>query len=188
MNWIDFFIMFILSFNIIKSTSLGLVKSIIVLLQFLLSIYLSKMYYSVVTGYIINTPVLYKGFESLIKKFISVLFFGKIIEESEIIIIFINIFSIILTFFFFKWIIGLLGGLISTIFKAPILKQLDKIGGFVIGIIKGMVVLYVGFSLISPLGIIYPQNVITKGLRDSLLSGLFLNQDLIFDFFKHTKI
>lgn len=172
MNWIDFLIITILTYNIIKSTSLGLVKSIILLLQFVLSIFLSKMYYSVVSGYIINTPVLYKVFESLFK--------GK-----EIIVIFINIFSILLTYFFFRWIIGLLGGFISTIFKAPILKQLDKIGGLLIGIIKGMIVLYVGFLLLTPLGIIYP--VITSGLNDSLLSELFINGNLIYDFFKHTK-
>ena len=171
MNWIDLLIIFILVYNIIKGTSLGLIKSIFVLLQFLMSIYLSKMYYSVVSGYILNTPTLYKVFE-------------KIISKEQMMIIMINVFSIIITYFFFRWLIGLLGLLISAIFKAPILKQLDKIGGLLIGIIRGMIILYIAFALLTPIGLIFPEGVITKGLENSLFSDVFTNHDLIIDFFK----
>lgn len=193
MNWIDFLIILILVLNIVKDTSQGLVKSIFGLIKILLSIYLTKMYYDVVYGYIINTEVLYNGFKAVIIGLFKAIFYRKIKNDanflpqllsSGMINVLINILCILITYFLFRWLLGLLEKLLSFLFKAPILKQLNRIGGFLFGAIKGILVIYIVLALLSPIQIIFPQGFISKAIENSLLFTYFSNTSLKFDLFK----
>jgi len=193
MNWIDFLIILILVLNIVKDTSQGLVKSIFGLIKILLSIYLTKMYYDVVYGYIINTEVLYNGFKAVIIGLFKAIFYRKIKNDanflpqllsSGMINVLINILCILITYFVFRWLLGLLEELLSFLFKAPILKQLNGIGGFLFGAIKGILVIYIVIALFSPIKIIFPQGFISKAMENSLLFTYFNNASLKFNLFK----
>ncbi|WP_416199017.1 MAG: Colicin V production protein [Sporanaerobacter sp.] len=193
MNWIDFLIVLMLVDNIVKGVSRGLVKSIFGLIKILLSIYFTKMYYDIVYGYILNTEVVYNGFKAVILGILKAVFYRKIkndvnflprILASGIINVLINIFSILITYFVFRWLLGLLEELLSFLFKAPILKQLNGIGGFLFGAIKGILVIYIVIALFSPIKIIFPQGFISKAMENSLLFTYFNNASLKFNLFK----
>jgi uncharacterized membrane protein required for colicin V production len=82
-----------------------------------------------------------------------------------------------------RFLLGLVLNIVSGIFKVPVLRQLDKIGGFLFGIIKGMVIVYIIFALLSPITYIFPDGKISKGIDESILSEYFIHQNFIRDFF-----
>lgn len=192
MNWIDYLIIFIIIINIIRSTNIGLVRSIFSFIRFLASIYLAKLYYPVISEYIMNTPVLYNIFKKLFEGISKLLFYGKIKENQNLLYdmvsdslikMGITIFSIIIIYTIIRWLLGYLERAISFLFKAPILKQLNIVGGFLFGLIRGMVIVYLIFAIFIFIQSIYPGGTISKALEGSLFSGYFKNNNLIIDFF-----
>ncbi|MCR2044389.1 CvpA family protein [Anaerosalibacter massiliensis] len=196
MNWVDYLIIFIIIINIIRSTKIGLVRSIFSILRLLVSIYVAKLYYPALSGYIIKTPFLHKGFEKFFGGIINILFYGKIkegegplynIASQGLTKIGINIISILIIYLLVRWLLGYLERFISFLFKAPILKQLNRFGGFLFGLIRGVLILYLIFAIITPIQSIYPQGAIPKAVENSMLSGYFKNHNIIIDFFDIDK-
>lgn len=197
MNWIDYLIIFILIINIIRSIKLGLVRSIFGILRFLVSIYLAKIYYPVISKYIINTPILYEGFEKIVGGVLKIIFYGKIKENESLLYDMaskgliktgINIFSIFIIYLLVKWALGYLERFFSFLFKAPILKQFNKLGGFLFGLIRGLFIIYIMFAIFASIQIIHPQGAISKGIESSLFSEYFKSHNFIIDFFKIKNI
>jgi uncharacterized membrane protein required for colicin V production len=123
---------------------------------------------------------------------IKILFFSKIekdptfltdIISKGVINIVINVVSILIVYMIVRFLLGLVLNIVSGIFKVPVLRQLDKIGGFLFGIIKGMVIVYIIFALLSPITYIFPDGKISKGIDESILSEYFIHQNFIRDFF-----
>src|SRR5699024_10358891 len=117
MNWIDYLTIFIIIINIIRSTNIGLVRSIFSFIRFLASIYLAKLYYPVISEYIMNTPVLYNIFKKLFEGISKLLFYGKIKENQNLLYdmvsdslikMGITIFSIIIIYTIIRWLLGYL--------------------------------------------------------------------------------
>ena len=192
MNWLDLLILFIIIYNIFKGLSLGFIKSVFYLIQFILAILLTKRYYPVLYGYIINNPHVYDIFKNILGIIIKILFFSKIekdptfltdIISKGVINIIINVVSILIVYMIVRFLLGLVLNIVSGIFKVPVLRQLDKIGGFLFGIIKGMVIVYIIFALLSPITYIFPDGKINKGIDESILSEYFIHQNFIRDFF-----
>lgn len=192
MNWVDFAIILILVLNIIKCFSMGFIKSVFSLIGFILSIYLTKVYYPVIHGYIINSPRLYAGIKKVLESIIKVLFSSKTkyddtflpnLLSKGIINVLIGIICVIITYMLVRLLIGLIIKFISFIFKAPVLNGLNKIGGFIFGIIKGMFIIYIIFALLTPILFLFPEGFIAKGVAGSMFSIYFMNQNLILDLF-----
>lgn len=185
MNWLDFFIIFIMVYNIVRNVHLGMVRSIFMLIKFLASIYITKSCYPIVTGYIINTPVVYNIFEKISNTILKSAHLKGVIDNGVTILI--NIFSIILLYCLIRWAIGLIEKFISPLFKVPILRQLNRVGGFLIGIIKGIMVIYIIFAIIKPIGAIFSDGIIASAIDSSLLSDIFMDFNVI-DFFNIKKL
>lgn len=96
-----------------------------------------------------------------------------IINIGCIIIVFI-ISNIILLFFKFS------GDLIA---KLPLIKQLNNAGGFIYGLLKGFIVIYLLLALIAIISPIVDINNLVNTINKSIITNIMYNNNIIFILF-----
>ena len=187
MNWIDIGMIFILIYTVSKGLRLGFIISIFGIIKFILSIAITKRYYLYIYGYIISNPRVYNIFKGITKLILKALFYSKDKEDINFIPeliskgllnIVINIFSIIIIFWLVNILMNLLLEIFSFILKAPVLKQLNRAGGIIFGLIEGLFIIYLLNMVLSPIASVFPESFIGKGVSNSL----------IYDYLKDIKI
>ena len=107
MNCLDIVMIFILIYTMVNGLRLGFILSIFRIIQFILSIVITKKYYPYIYGYIINNTKVYNIFKDMIQLILRILFYSKNKEDANFIAeliskgllnIVINIFSLIRVF------------------------------------------------------------------------------------------
>ena len=192
MNWVDMIMIFILIYAMAKGFRLGLVLSIFNIIQVILSVIITKRYYPIVNGYIINNPKVYNIFKSIVEFILGILFYSKSKEQANFIPdliskgllrIVISLFSIIAVFWLVNIFISLILGLFSFLLKAPVLKQLNKIGGITFGLIEGLFIIYLLNLVLSPIALTFPETFIGRGISNSLFFGYLKDINLMLNLF-----
>lgn len=188
MNWLDIVIIFILIYTTTKGLRLGFILSIFNIIQVILAVMITKVYYPTVYGYIINNPKAYNIFKSITEVVLKILFHSRIKEEANFISnlfstgllkIIITITAMIMVFTLANILISLILGIFSFLLDVPILKQLNKAGGIIFGLIEGLFIIYLLNLILFPIASIFPQSFIGSSVYNSLifayLSGLNFN-------------
>ena len=180
----------------------GLIKVAFNLISFILAIIISIVLYKPMSNFIINYTPLDDYIESAISDRLdspeitneetqnivsnyytniknastSVISSGiskTIINIACMIIVFITV-KIILLFFKFA------GDLIA---KLPLIKPLNNAGGFIYGILKGFIIIYIFLALIAILSPIININSIVTMINSSILTNIMYNNNIIFILF-----
>lgn len=178
----------------------GLVKSAIKILSFFIAIIVALTLYKPVSSLIINKTPIYDNIKgAMIEKIkpegievneeidiqnnagdlilnsatntiegIAGDFTTKLIETVILLLLFIIV-KIVLKF------VSILSDIIT---KLPLIKQVNKVGGTLYGVIKGVIVVYTILAvvyLIAPL----MQNTIIQGINNSVITNKMYNNNLI---------
>ena len=70
--------------------------------------------------------------------------------------------------------------LISNIIASiPIIKQFNKIGGTIYGIIEGLFIVYLVFAIISLFSPLFAGSIILSLINDSIIGSFFYNQNIL---------
>ncbi|NLV76131.1 MAG: CvpA family protein [Tissierellia bacterium] len=196
MNWLDIAVITILIFAMIKGFRTGLIGSIFNILRIILSVAITKRYYSQVSMYIINSPRVYNIFEALFGFILNILFYSKNKEDpgftsklvsKGLVNIMIILFAIILVYWLSNKLITLVFGLFSHIMKAPVLKQLNMIGGILFGLIEGLFIVYLLNLIISPIAIFFPESFMGRGISNSVVFDYLKEINQMFNIFENNK-
>ena len=188
MNWLDLLIIFIIIYTISKGLRLGLILSLFNIIQVILNILIVKNYYPVVSKYITNTPVLYNFFRIITDGILRILFHSKIkgdihyipnLFAQGLLKVIISISSIIIVLLISNAIISFILGLFSFMLRAPLLKQLNKMGGMIFGLIEGFFIIYLLNLVLSPISTFFPHSFIGEGVENSII--LYHLRDLTLD-------
>lgn len=91
----------------------------------------------------------------------------------------INIICFLVCFVGLYIVISLGLNLIRAVFRLPVLKQLDSLAGGIFGILRGILICLVVFTLIPLVQTMVPLDFITELLDESTLAPIFLNGNLI---------
>ena len=91
----------------------------------------------------------------------------------------INIICFLVCFAGLYIVISLALNLIRAVFRFPVLKQLDSLAGGVFGLLRGILLCLVVFTLIPLVQTMIPLDVITGLLDESQLAPIFMNGNLI---------
>lgn len=96
----------------------------------------------------------------------------KIIPEvaKELSINIINIGVIIILYFLIKIALHFVTAIANIVAKIPIIKQFNKIGGIIYGLLRGILLIYVILLIISFIGEINPENKLHNQINQSLLT------------------
>lgn len=188
LNLIDIIIIIILIYNILKGLRFGLIVSILSIIGYLLSLYIVSKYYLNVYSFIMKSPFLYGIFERLAEIILAVVFYRQAKNNTNfvpdlisdgIVEIIVMIISAVVIYILVNALVNILLELFSRIFNVPILKQLNKIGGMIFGLIKGVFIVYFISVVLTPIAIFLPESFIGRQVYDSLI--LFYFRD--FNFF-----
>lgn len=63
--------------------------------------------------------------------------------------------------------------------QLPLLKQIDKTGGIVYGLLQGAVIVYVALGLVSLISVIWTNNAVVEAVNKSYLCSILYNNNII---------
>lgn len=74
--------------------------------------------------------------------------------------------------------------LANLVAKLPILKQFNKLGGAIYGVLRGLLLIYVVMLIIGVAGQINPQNTIHKSINEAYIGKMMYQNNILNIFFK----
>jgi uncharacterized membrane protein required for colicin V production len=178
MNWVDITIIVVLACFAYKGLRLGLISSLFSIVSFLLSVFLATKYYRPIYEFIVNNEILYKIFENITKAIINLFFYSRIEKSPDFLIniisqgfikIIISLVSIVVIFSLANMVIKAVLSVFTLLFRIPIFKGLNKIGGMIFGLAKGIFVIYfINFIINQTVGF-FPDSKLGDAIQNSLI-------------------
>lgn len=93
--------------------------------------------------------------------------------------------SFLITFLIIYLILLVVCNLIDAFVKLPLLNITNKISGSVVGIAKGVIILYIIFALASPVIAFMPDNNIVKEIHKSKSGDIFYDKNIILNYLSY---
>ena len=122
--------------------------------------------------------ILQVNLESSIFSNLSISTVGEYVNQT-ILQASINIICFVLCFLVSYVVISTLFNLIRAVFRFPLLKQLDGLAGGVFGLLRGLLICLVIFTLVPMVQTMVPLDMIDEVLNGSVLAPVFMNGNLI---------
>jgi uncharacterized membrane protein required for colicin V production len=195
MNWVDYGIIIILAIGVITGLRKGLIMSVSSIACLLVSIWVAKTYYKAVTIFLVENTSL----EEKITGFLSEkAFVNNMILAPEgssavfsisssftsdlnsfITVLIINAISVLLVFLAVRLLLGIAEGMLAGAVEVPGLREVNKIGGALVGFAKNVLILMLIFTVITPASAIKPLSAIAAGIEESILAEYFYTYNFI---------
>jgi len=206
---LDILIVFILGINIFIGYKKGLIKLAVSLVAVLISIIITLILYKPVSNLIINNTEIdekieaviienattsedeveenlkeEKNYNEIIEKYVQ----DTVIETKDNIvesaagtlsIKIINIAVMILIFLITRIILILLVFIADAIAKLPILKQFNKAGGIIYGVIKGLLIIYIILAIVFFIVYVTNSTQISEIINQTFIIKFMYNQNLL---------
>lgn len=195
MNWIDYLIIAILAFGVINGFRKGLLKSVFSIICLLASIMVAKTYYKTLTLFLVENTSL----EEKITGFLSEKAFVKNIlmppsGESAVFsvsnsftgdlnafvtVLIINALSVLIIFIAVRVLLGIAEGILGEAVEIPGLKEVNSIGGAIVGLVKNLIIIMLIFTIITPISAIKSFSGVSGGIEASALAEYFYAYNFI---------
>lgn len=195
MNWVDYGIIAILALGVITGLRKGLIMSVSSIVCLLVSIMVAKTYYKAVTIFLVENTSL----EEKITGFLSEKAFVRnmiLAPEGDsavfsisnsfssdlnsfVTVLIINAISVLLVFLAVRLLLGIAEGLLAGAVEVPGLREVNKIGGALVGFAKNVLILMLIFTIITPASAIKSLSVIAAGIEESILAEYFYTYNFI---------
>lgn len=96
----------------------------------------------------------------------------------------VNIFSFLLCFAIVYLALSLILSAVRSVFKLPVLKQMDSLAGAGLGLLRGILLLFVIFTLLPVAETFLPTEAVSEQVRQSTLAGFFSSDVLVSAIFR----
>lgn len=94
----------------------------------------------------------------------------------------IDVIAIIVVIILVRVILFIIEILLSGVFKLPVLKGINKSAGFILGVVEGILVVFVVTAIIPIFNSGTLMNELNSSLKESFLGGIFYDQNFILKF------
>ncbi|MBF8982299.1 CvpA family protein [Lutibacter sp. B2] len=222
MNWMDGAIVAICIVFAIKGWANGFIKSVFSIVSFIISGIVTKMYYPVVSSYMLQNEFVISKIQKIIGKKIQmnasqmvstegsvdytnifdVLKFPKSMQDllmkseylknysqnameginnhvaNMIANIVIDIISICIVFLIVKIVLSIILTFLNGFTSLPVLKELNSIGGITFGFLKGVIIVFIIFTILTPFTAM-SNNSINMAIDESILGKILYNNNPI---------
>ena len=195
MNWLDSVIIIALVFGGINGLTKGFITSITKLFGLIISIFIAKTYYIMMTTFIIkNTDIEDKIMEFVFKKDASSNLFdvplsalktlsvgGELTNNinSFIAVAILNAISLLVIFVGCRIIFAFIEMFLNGLFKLPGLNDVNRVGGLFIGLAISALGLLVFFAIIIPITNVGSWEFMSNAIQASTLSKYFYSYNFI---------
>ena len=177
----------------------GLIRSFMGIASYIISIIIAFLIYPVVSGFLVKTPLYTYLTEMVNNNYVSENmqsadtgmfgFFSKHMSEGldavattvseEIAALLINIIAFILVIVISRILIWLITKVLNIFSKLPVIKQFNRLGGALLGGIKGILILYIVFAIVTVFVPFKENGVIVKGIEESSFAGAMYEDNII---------
>jgi uncharacterized membrane protein required for colicin V production len=195
MNWIDYGIIVIIALGVITGFRKGLLKSISSIVCLLASIIVAKTYYKTITLFLVENTSLEEKITGFLteKAFVKNILLSPSGERavfsvsnsfnSDIntfaTVLIINAISILALFLAVRFILGIAEHFLVGVVEVPGLKEVNSVGGALIGAAKNIIIIMLIFTIITPVSAIKPLSGIANGIEASTLAKYFYSYNFI---------
>lgn len=199
MNYlIDLILLLIIAIFTFIGYKKGLIKIAFKLVSFILAIFIAIILYKPISNFIINYTPLDNMIEQTIEDRLSSSSITK--EETDNIIAnyysnvknasisivsqniaktIINIGCMLLVFIISNIILQLFKFSGDLIAKLPLIKQCNSVGGFIYGLLKGFILIYVFLAIVAILSPIIDINKFINIINSSIITNIMYNNNII---------
>ena len=207
---VDLIIVGILVLCIFLGYKRGLTGSLLKIVTFILALIIAFILFKPVSNFIINNTELDENLESSIKSmFLEVEengtdsnmptaitdYINKVIEGAandaktavvetaarDVAISIINLGVVIVVYIIARIILIFVKGIASLITKLPVIKQFDKLGGIIFGLLKALVIIYVILAIISFVSPIITESGVIDAINQSFIGKGMYNNNLLLE-------
>lgn len=91
----------------------------------------------------------------------------------------INVAVLIALFLISRIVLLLVKGLAALLTKLPVIKQFDKLGGILYGLLEALIIIYVILAILSFVSPMMEGTNIISGIQESFLGGMLYNNNLL---------
>ena len=195
MNWIDYLIIAILAVGIINGFRKGLLKSVFSIICLLASIMVAKTYYKVLTLFLVENTLLEERITGFLteKAFVKNIMMSPSGESSVfsmsnsftsdlnsfVTILIINAMSVLIIFIAVRFLLGIAEGILVGAVDIPGLKEVNSIGGAIVGLIKNVIIIMLIFTIITPISAIKLFSGISAEIETSAFAEYFYAYNFI---------
>ena len=195
---VDLIIVAIIALSTFLAYRKGLVSLAISLSAFIIAVIITLILYKPVSNIIINITNIDETIENTIlenannvmkEEENSEELANKIIEQAKNDILpetartlAINIVTggvILILFIIVRIAIRFINGLANLIAKLPIINQINKLGGILYGLIRGVIIIYIALFIINIAGQISPDNIVSKNVETSSLGKIMYENNIL---------
>lgn len=199
---VDLIIVGVVLLSILLAYRKGLIKLGIGLIAFILAVLVTVILYKPVANFIINTTSIDETIENKIYTEVTQIInqdeqnevTNQLIESAKsgmlpeavrtitIDIIYVGV--MIILFLIVRIGIVLITSIADAIAKLPILKQFNKMGGIIYGLLRGVLLIYVTLLVISIAGTVNPNNSLHTKINESYIGKTMYENNILNIFFK----
>lgn len=97
---------------------------------------------------------------------------------------FIDLISILILFMVVKLVLNLIAHVLHGIASLPILNSFNHLGGLSVGVAKGLLIVFIFLTLITPFTAMTKQSIFTEGLEDAVLGKYLYDHNPIIAMFE----
>ena len=199
---VDIIIVAIVALSTFFAYRKGLVKLAIHLCSFLIAVLITFLLYQPVSNFIINATSIDESIENTIYEKANEIIQG---EENDGIAtqitetaknemlpetartLAVNIVKggvIVILYIAIKIILRFVTALADAVSKLPILNQMNKAGGVVYGILRGILVIYILLLIVGVFGQINPENIVQQNIDKSFVGKTMYENNILKVFLK----
>ncbi len=195
----DIIIIIVVAVFVAAGYKAGLIRSFMGIASYVLSIIIAFLIYPVVSGFLGKTPLYTYLTEMVNNNYVSENmqspdmgmfgFFSKHMSEgldavattvSEgIAALLINIIAFILVIVISRILLWIITKVLNVFSKLPVIKQFNRLGGALLGGIKGILILYIVFAIVTVFVPFEKNSAIVKNIEESSFAGAMYEDNII---------
>lgn len=189
-NWLDILTLLIVALYAIDGLLKGFILSMFNLIGFFIAIYVARVVAPVFASYISQNTGIYSSVYKFVEPKLSIdpsassvfniLGISKEGINGSVTNFIITIGSFVLVFLLLRLLLFVVSRLLDMAARLPVIKQFNKVGGLIFGVLKGVLVLYIVFAvlfLITPL--ISESSSVISLVDSSLIAKNFYRYNFI---------
>jgi uncharacterized membrane protein required for colicin V production len=191
LNWLDIATIIVLAVFILDGLAKGFIWTLFDTLGFLASFYIAKELSAYPTNYISNNTEVYKKLCDYIglkmqgntAATVFNIINNNALSENALATAFIKMISFVMIFIVAKFLLHALAGVLNAAARLPVLRQFNRLGGFILGALKGVFMVYLILAVIfTIIPILDASNPLVKAVETSKFAVNFYKYNFIISF------
>ena len=189
MNIIDIIILLIIVLSTLSGYRKGFVLSLFSFLRIFLSVIIARIMYPYVTSFLAQNTNIYNYINNFIYPKIMNLTKGQSLFSPDTITdLIISLFIVLIIYIVVNIVLSIVINIIDSFFKFPVLNALNKFTGFVFGLVKGILIVFIIYALLTPVIVLNSQSFIATSTMNSTLGMYFYRPDFLINFLKNNYL